>query len=429
MNHRQRGAYPGAQRAHAARRGEKYALAWSKYLPTRTNITLATWYYRTSDYITLSESVMNNDRYQRDPAAHSRQAMSVSLSQPLGENGGRLAMDAWFRDYRGGRSATRQYNLSYSNHFQYVNYVISAGRSRYTRAARSEQQPATHHSETTFQLSFSMPFSLFGSSASVNARTRYNNGRYNTSSLGFSGTNQDVDYSLDVSHNREGNAISSDLYAGWRTDIARLNAGVSSAADYHQYSVGASGSVLAWRHGLLATPEAGTNFVVVEAPGVEGAVINSDPHQRTNQRGQALVSGAASYRMNQFWLDTSDSQNPDVDVLGNVGHVAPYEGSITRVKYRTDTRKVFVLPLKHPDNALLAFGTVVYNAAGDEVAMWRRAARPTSNSTGCRRYCVLAARRHSHPASSSSRLKTTPIFAPLNRSDACISDLFYCCCY
>lgn len=265
-------------RNERTRRDEKYALAWSKYLPTHTNITLATWYYRTSDYVTLSESVMNSARYQRDPAAHSRQAMSINLSQPPGENGGRLAMDAWFRDYRGGRSATRQYNLSYSNHFQYVNYVISAGRSRYTRAARDEQHPAMHHSETTFQLSFSVPFSLFGSSASVNARTRYNNGRYSTSSLGFSGTNQEVDYNLDAAHDCEGKTLSSDMYAGWRTDIARFNAGISNAADFRQYSVGASGSMLACRHRLLATPEAGTNFVVVEAPGVEGAVINSDPH-------------------------------------------------------------------------------------------------------------------------------------------------------
>ena len=147
----------------------------------------------------------------------------------------------------------------------------------------------------------------------------------------------------------------------------RLNAGVANSSDYRQLAVGASGGVLAWSGGVLAGPDAGNNFVIIEAPGIEGAVINSDSAQRTNSRGQALVSGAVAYRMNQFWLDTSGSENPDVDVIGNVAHLAPYEGSISFIKYKTDTRKLFVLNVQRENSSPVSFGSTIYNEAGEQV--------------------------------------------------------------
>lgn len=346
--------------------GEKYSLAWSKYLPTRTNIALATWYYRTRDYTTLQEFADRDKQPQYDTARGSKQAFSLSLSQSLGEDAGRLAFDAWFRNYRGNREDTRQYNLTYSNRFQKVNYILSLGRSEYSRSSGITDQNKMR-SETNVTFSLTVPFSIFDTPASINSRTRINNGHYDSTSLGFSGTANEVDYSADMTHSRDGSGISSDLYAGWKTSWMRLNAGVANSSDYRQLSVGASGGLLGWRGGVLAGPDAGNNFVIVEAPGIEGAVINSDSAQRTNSRGQALVSGAVAYRMNQYWLDTSNSENPDVDVIGNVAHLAPYEGSISWIKYKTDTRKLFILKLRRENNSPVAFGTTVYNESGEEV--------------------------------------------------------------
>ncbi|MBB1200318.1 fimbrial biogenesis outer membrane usher protein [Enterobacteriaceae bacterium 89] len=346
-------------------RGEKYSLAWSKYLPTRTNIALATWYYRTRDYTTLQEFADRDKQRQYDSTQGSRQAFSVSMSQPLGGDAGRLSLDAWFRDYRGERHGTRQYNLTYSNRVGKVNYSFSLGRSQYSRSS-DISRPEARRSETNATITLTVPFSLFDSPVSINSRARSHNGKYETSSVGLSGTNGEVDYSVDLSHSRNG-GLSSDLYSGWKTPWARLNAGVANSTDYRQFAVGASGSLLAWRGGVLAGPESGNNFVIVEAPGIEGATINSDKTQRTNGRGQALVSGAVAYRMNQFWLDTASSENPDVDVHGNVAHIAPYEGSISWVKYKTDTRKLFILKLRHDNGSPVAFSTPVYDGAGVEV--------------------------------------------------------------
>lgn len=347
-------------------RGEKYSLAWSKYLPTRTNIALATWYYRTRDYATLQELANHGSQQQTDTAWGSKQAFSVSLSQPLGEDAGRLALDAWFRKYRGDRDSTRQYNLTYSNRFQKVNYTLSLGRSEYSRTTGVIDRNKMS-SETNVTFSLTVPFSIFDSPGSINSRTRINNGHYDSTSLGFSGSANEVDYSADITHTREGSGVSSDLYAGWKTPWMRLNAGVANSSDYRQLAVGASGGVLAWSGGVLAGPDAGNNFVIIEAPGIEGAVINSDSAQRTNSRGQALVSGAVAYRMNQFWLDTSSSENPDVDVIGNVAHLAPYEGSISFIKYKTDTRKLFVLKVRRENSSPVSFGSTIYNQAGEQV--------------------------------------------------------------
>ncbi|WP_058913383.1 fimbria/pilus outer membrane usher protein [Entomohabitans teleogrylli] len=389
-------------RDESSRRGEKYSLSWSKYLPTKTNVTLATWYYRTRDYMTLPEFVSRDSQRQYVSTFGSKQAFSVALSQPLGDDMGRLALDAWFRNYRGDRSSTRQYNLTYSNRFQQINYMLSLGRREYSRSSSASVDSAPRRSETSATFSLTIPFSLFDSPASINARSRMNNGHYASSSLGMSGVARDIDYSVDFSHDRAGSGVSTDLYAGWKSPWARLNAGVSDSADYRQASVGASGSLLAWSGGVLAGPDSGSNFVIVEAPGIEGAEINNDHAQRTNRRGQALVSGAVAYRMNQFWLDTSNSENPDIDVQSNVAHVAPYEGSISWVKYKTDPRKLFILRLQNEDGSPVAFGASIYDSAGQEVGYVAQGSQayikantlPSSLRIGLKaRACVIA-----HPA-------------------------------
>lgn len=348
------------------RSGEKYSLAWSKYLPTRTNITLASWYYRTRDYATFQDYILDHRNQDVLPRSSrgSRQAFSLSLSQPLGENGGRLSIDGWLRQYRDSRPDTRQYSLGYSNSFRSMFYTASVGRSEFTSGSGNN---ATRRSENTFNVALTVPLSLFERPASVHARSHFKDGKYTSSGVGLSSSTSLVDYSLELAHDHNYHTRSADLYTSWKTQFAHLNVGVTEASDYRQASAGATGSVLAWRGGVLTSPETGDNFVIIDAPGVEGARVNSSDETRTNRRGQALVSGAVAYRMNDYYLEQDGTRADNAEVLGNIAHVAPYAGSISRVTYRTDTRRLFIFDLQRVDGTPLGFGSPIYDAKGTEL--------------------------------------------------------------
>lgn len=351
---------------NTSRSGEKYSLAWSKYLPTRTNITLASWYYRTRDYLSFQDYILDSHdtTLLARSSRGSRQAFSLSLSQPIGDNTGRLSIDAWLRQYRDSRPDTRQYSVSYSDSFRSVFYSASVGRSEFTSGSAGN---ATRRTEDTVNFTVTVPLSVFDRPASIHARSRFNNGSYASSGIGVSSSTELVDYSLELAHDHNYHTRSADLYTSWKTQYAHLNVGLTEASDYRQASAGATGSILAWRGGVLASPETGDNFVIIDAPGVAGARVNSSDETRTNRRGQALVSGAVAYRMNDYYLEQDGTSADNAEVLGNIAHVAPFAGSISRVSYRTDTRRLYIFDLQRVDGTPLGFGSPIYDAQGTEL--------------------------------------------------------------
>lgn len=57
----------------------------------------------------------------------------------------------------------------------------------------------------------------------------------------------------------------------------------------------------------------------------------------------------------------------DVDLEGNLLNVAPYEGSISWLKYKTDTRRLFTFDVQTAEGGQLPFGAVVSGAGNEEV--------------------------------------------------------------
>lgn len=362
-------------------RGEKYALSWSKYFPTGTNISLASYYYRTQDYASFSDFVqlkssVRDNRYGTS-TINSKQAFSASINQTLPGGFGRLSLSAWWRDYWKGNTSSKQYNLSWSNAWHGVNYAVSLRRSEMLRSwydyetnYEGNQVSALRsrtRTENNLYLSVTVPISLFGSGASLSSHASVQGGNYASSDVSLSGSAREMDYSLMLSHDRDASGRSADLYTSWKSPYSNLNAGLTVARDYRQTTLGASGNLLAWRGGVLASPNNGRNFVILEAPGLKNAAVNGDTSTRTNAKGIALVTSATPYRQNNYHLDEDTTQGGNVDLVGNMLNVAPVEGSITYLKYKTDTRTLYTLDVKHADGKPLPFGAMVYDAAQREL--------------------------------------------------------------
>lgn len=360
----------------AKKSGEKYSISYSKYFATETNLTLANYYYRSKNYLSFSDYVSSKGMAQ-EFEQQNKQVFSVSLAQNLPEPYGRFTLDAYVSDYWSDIKASKQYSLSYNNNVGSISYSLSFRRSDYDRnyyvpnlGEEGYLEPLSYtkrQSEDSAYLSITMPFTLFDSPASLTARTSFANNGYQSTDIGMSGVQDEVDYSLSASHDREGNTKAVDLYGSWGLNNINLNAGLSEASEYRQISLGASGSLLAYAEDVLFTADSGNTFVILDALGVEDAVINGDERHRTDENGRALVSSAVAYRMNDFMLENSEKANSDVDILGNIARVAPYDGSIINIKYRTDTRKNYIMDVKDSAGNELPFGASVYDQNGQEI--------------------------------------------------------------
>ncbi|HEM7931731.1 TPA: fimbrial biogenesis outer membrane usher protein [Citrobacter braakii] len=369
---------PGDSRRH----GEKYALSWSKYFPTRTNISLASYYYRTQDYASFSDYILTKSNIKDyggtgTSTINSKQAFSANINQPLGEQFGRLSLSAYWRDYWRGQKSSRQYNLTWSNASHGVNYSVSLRRSEVTQSYYDYETNyegdlvsalrSRGKTENNLYFSVTIPMSIFGSGGSLSSHASVQNGKYSSSDVSMSGNMHDVDYSLMLSHDSDNDSRAADLYTSWKNDYTSMNSGATLAREYRQLSLGASGNLLAWKGGLLASPHNGRNFVIIEAPGVVNAVVNGDTSAHTNSKGIALITSATPYRQNNFHLEQDGTQKSDVDLEGNLLNVAPYEGSISWLKYKTDTRRLFTFDVQTAEGGQLPFGAVVSGAGNEEV--------------------------------------------------------------
>lgn len=359
------------------RNGEKYSVSWSKYFPSKTNISLASYYYRTQDYASFSDYVQMKSNTKgteyNSSTVSSKQAFSTNIHQTLPYNLGRLSLTGYWRDYWKDKKSSRQYNLTWSGTHNNVNYSLSLRRSEMTQSyydyegdvVSALRSRAT--TENSIYFSLTAPMTIFGSGGSIATSSNIRNNKYSSSDISLNGSATDIDYSLMLSHDNDGNSRSADLYSSWKNGYTSLNSGLTLSREYHQASIGASGSALLWREGLLTSANTGRNFVILDAPGVKNAVVNGDSVVKTNTSGKVLVTSATPYRQNNYHLIEDGTQSSNVDLIGNMLNVAPYEGSITYLKYKTDTRRLFTLDVQLENGEYLPFGAFVSDSKNNEL--------------------------------------------------------------
>lgn len=72
---------------------------------------------------------------------------------------------------------------------------------------------------------------------------------------------------------------------------------------------------------------------------------------------------ATPWRKNTLYLNADSAS----DIEGNIKKVAPWKGSISYVKYITDTRKTFSLRATNNNGEPLTFGASLYDKQGNEL--------------------------------------------------------------
>lgn len=343
--------------------GQSYQLSYSKYLPgTDSNLTIAAYRFSTAGYYDFRTAMQAIDEEKRHGSINNiwrpKNRFNITLNQGLGEGMGQMYLTGYTQDYWNQNHSDLQYQMGYSNYIGRVSFNLSVGRVRGVRGRM----------ETNMLFNMSLPLGSYdsGNTPTLNAGlTRNSNGTVGQQ-VGVSGTYGDdhqYNYGVTGSHYNKGVGSSVVVNSGWRSPYSHLSGSYGAGKDYQNLSLGASGTVIAWQDGVVATPYTGDTFAVVEAPGAKGAKVGGYPGIRVDGFGHAAIPYLNPYEMNEINLDPKGTSQ-GLEFSNTSDRVAPLSGAVSRVRFRTREGIPLLITLRDAQGNPLPFGADVTDSSG-----------------------------------------------------------------
>lgn len=343
--------------------GQSYQLSYSKYIPgTDSNLTIAAYRFSTAGYYDYRTAMQAIDEERQHGSISNiwrpKNRFNITLNQGLGDSMGQVYLTGYTQDYWNQNHSDLQYQLGYSNYIGRVSFNLSANRVRGVRG----------HMETNMLLNMSVPLGSYGSGnvPTLNAgMTRNSNGTVGQQA-GVSGTfGDDHQYSYGVtgSHYNKNVGSSVAMNSGWRSPYSHLSGSFGTGKGYQNLSLGASGTVIAWQNGVVATPYTGDTFAVVEAPGAKGAKVGGYPGIRVDGFGHAAIPYLNPYEMNVINLDPKGTSQ-GLEFSNTSDRVVPLSGAVSRVRFSTREGIPLLIALHDAQGNTLPFGADVTDSSG-----------------------------------------------------------------
>jgi hypothetical protein len=172
-------------------------------------------------------------------------------------------------DYWNRSGTEKQYQFSYNNMYGRLSWSVSAQRV-YT------PDSSGHRRDDRVSLNFSYPL-WFGENRTANltSNTSFNNSRFTSSQIGVNGSldsENNLNYGVSTTTSTGGQHDVA-LNGSYRTPWTTLNGSYSQGEGYRQSGIGASGTLIAHRHGVVFSPETGTTMALIEAKDAAGAML------------------------------------------------------------------------------------------------------------------------------------------------------------
>jgi len=346
--------------------GYGFRLAYIKQLPaTQTDISLAVLRTATRGYYEPAQAFRLRDALKRDPSLdlppQRRNQLSISMHQPLPRQWGSLSLSGSVQNYWRRPGYDVQYSLGYGRTIGGVSASLNAMRSRNVATGRWDNQ---------YLLSFAIP--LGGSTGSpVHMSTTFAHGAgsqtLQNSVSGTSNGRQPFHYSAYSALNKNrGQAVrgGGGFNLSTTTPVARLGGSVAVATgNAQQFGMHASGGVVAFKGGVVFSPELGETVGIVQAKNAQGVRVTNAPGVRLNSRGQAVVPYLQAYRENEVNLDPK-GVSTDVELATTSQRVAPTHGAVVLLEYETRHGYAILAKLQRADGSDVPFAAGVFDAQG-----------------------------------------------------------------
>ncbi|MEH6484752.1 MULTISPECIES: fimbria/pilus outer membrane usher protein [Pseudomonas] len=341
--------------------GESYRLSYNRFIDySQTNISITASRFSNEDYLAFSDFVQLSDNPLND-FNREKSRYQFNLDQPIGDYGS-IYMSGVVQNYWDSEQDTTTFQIGLNKSFSWGNVNLTASR---------DLEDDSEESSDSFLLTISMPFELGSDRAYINTSVSSDGDDkhgFRTSLNGTGGANDQLNYGvygaadLDSSGNTEN--YGGDLQ--YRTSLTQLGTSTSQGEDFSQYTVSATGTLLAHSGGLVASPEQGDTMALIEAEGAEGAAIRGGLGTKVNAGGYAAVTNLTPYRKNTVALDPKGLSR-DVELSLTSQETVPRRGAVVKLEYPTVTGSPLLLRVKRDPK--IPFGAQVLDAAGEQVSL------------------------------------------------------------
>ncbi len=354
---------PGA----ATQNGSSLRISYNLSLPkTDTNLAIAAYRYSTSGFLNLTDAALLRDSAKLGllPSLdRSRNRLSLSLNQRLGNQSGTLYLMGTTQNYWNRSGNDTQFQVGYNNHIGRLNYNLSVTRSKDVFSNQYVNQ---------FYLGFSLPLDdENGHAKNITASlTSSQPGGATAGLASFNATaGERNEFSYGASLSNDSNAGSAVNAIGeYRGPYARLALSAGKGRNYSQQSLSAAGSIVLHEGGLLFGQSLGETIGIVEAPGAAGAEIANASGVRLNQQGSAIVPYMTPFVRNT--IEVSPKGLPlDVQFESTTQEVAPYAGAIVKMRFKTSHQRMAIIQSALPDGSPIPFGAQVTDHAQQAVGI------------------------------------------------------------
>jgi outer membrane usher protein len=185
--------------------------------------------------------------------------------------------------------------------------------------------------------------------------------------LSYYGNDFDSGISYNLNQTKTGQNNTSSASVDWSHDYGSLGASVSSSSSNSsaQYSLTASGGLVLHRGGVLITPSLGDTFAILEVPNGKGVSV-AGRNGRINSNGYGVVPNLSPYYMNDVQISL-EGASTDLEVDTPLQKVAPVEGSISRLKFGTNSGRPLMIVFQTSTGVRVPIGATVTDSTGLEV--------------------------------------------------------------
>jgi len=293
---------------------------------------------------------------------HARLRASLAVSQGVGEQGGRLRLQATRTQHRRQAGSDVGYSFGYFNHYGSLGYGFTAGREQYSSTGRRNH----------FGLTLSLPLGETRRSSLSSSLNSNGQGQSTTSTRlsSTAGEYGEWGYGLGLAstHDQRQNTVGLDANLLYSGPVAEFSGALTQHSDYRQASLGVRGALVGHAGGLTAAQSLGESFAIVYAPGAAHARLKQAPQVRLDTRGYAVLPQLTPYSLNTVELDPKGTSQ-DVELQISSQQVVPRAGAAPLLYYPTRSGRSAVIDARLANGGALPFAAQVLDESGDELGM------------------------------------------------------------
>ncbi|MET3054270.1 fimbria/pilus outer membrane usher protein [Pseudomonas alkylphenolica] len=292
----------------------------------------------------------------------SRLRASLALNQGLGEQGGRVQLQATRTQRWGQAGSDLSYSVGYFHHHGVMGYGITASREQYASTGHRNQVGLT----LSMPLGDTRRSSLVSTLSSDGRGQAVSNTRLNTTA----GEHSQWGYGLGLTTRHAPNDDTAGLDANllYRGPVAEVSGSLAQHSDYRQASLGVRGALVGHAAGLTGAQSLGESFAIVHAPGAARARLKQAPQVQLDARGYGVLPHLTPYSVNTVELDPKGTSQ-DVELQISSQRVVPRAGAASLLYYPTRSGRSALIDARREDGSALPFGAQVLDERGEELGM------------------------------------------------------------